>query len=428
MRHLRLGICVLILCSFPATGCRKTPQEVERPEKIQSIREVTYDSATYAKLAGLWEKYYDAYPSEDAYANSMYAAFNAHAGNAEAMIEKGVQKYPANPVLLYLSARSKDWGPHNLEGRQLLIKATTLDPDYMEPWFSLAAQYIVQGDRENGDVALRHLLTGGAIDDMVMDFNYNMIASLDTNAILITNGDNDTYPGWILTRIIRFRPDVLIVNRSLLNLRDYAAAVVKDGVPPFVTAADLDSIMNQKSAWIANDKRGGEPDGWWMTVGDRLVERIINACDRLHRPVYLACTVENYGFWKEREAHSTNLGLVTLVTSSTISPGEHVRRLLNTWATQYRTGGLDSWQLHASRPASASRALVPSYAAALRTLMPEIRAAGPDVQISLFRWYRSHIMDLLDKKFVDQANSMWFGPNRPKEVMEWSRSKGWTGD
>ena len=428
MRLIRPGIFLLVLGSLAATGCRKTPQEVERPERIQSKRVVFYDSTTYAKLARLWEKYYDAYPSEDAYANWMYAAFYADFKDVASMIDKGLAMYPANPALLDLAARSKNWGHHSLEGRQLLEKATRLDPSYIEPWVSLAVEYIVQGDRENADVALRHMLDGGAVDDAVMDFNYNMIASLDTNAILITNGDNDTFPGWILTRIIRFRPDVMVVNRSLLNLKDYAEAVMKGGAPTFASITELDSLMNQKSSWVENEHPGKGPVRWVMTVGDRLVERLINACDRVGRPVYLACTVENYGLWKEREGTSTNLGLVTLVTASKTSAAEHIRRVLKIWATEYRAGGLDSWQLHASGPASASRALVSNYAAGLHSLMPQIESAGSDVQIELFRWYRSHVMDLLDKKFVDQANSMWFGRNRPKEIMNWARAKGWTGD
>ena len=414
MKIFRLMIVALALGALGA-GCRKSPQEVERPERIHSKRLVLYDSATYAKLAGLWEKYYDAYPSEDAYANWMYAAFYAQAVGAETMIDKGVEKYPANPVLLYLSARTKDWGPRSSEGSQLLIKATALDPEYMDPWHSLAVHYIVQGDRENADVALRHLLSGGAIDDMIMDFSYNMISSLDTNSVLITNGDNDTFPGWVLTRIIRYRPDVKIVNRALLNLDEYVLTIVKEGIPPFISKEGLDSLKSHHPADAATPP------------GDRLLLRLVEACGRAGIPAYCACTIDNYGFWKSLP-QARALGLVTLVTPASIPRDVQVRKLLTTWMTVYRAEGLDGWQLHAAGPASAARALVPNYAAALRALMPEIEAAGPDVQLSLFRWYRLHIMDLLDRNFVDKANTMWFGPNRPREIMEWARSKGRPGD
>lgn len=45
----------------------------------------------------------------------------------------------------------------------------------------------------------------------------NMLASLDKNAILITYGDNDTYPLWFLQEIEGFRRDVRIVNVNLLG-------------------------------------------------------------------------------------------------------------------------------------------------------------------------------------------------------------------
>ena len=131
MNPTRVAVIVILLATLPGSACQRTPKEVERPEKIVSQRLVAYDSTTYARLAQLWEKYYNAYPSEDAYANWMYAAFYADRGDVRSMIEKGVEKYPANPVLLYLSARSKNWGHDNLHARQLLEKAAALDPDYM---------------------------------------------------------------------------------------------------------------------------------------------------------------------------------------------------------------------------------------------------------------------------------------------------------
>src|SRR4030043_34067 len=84
---------IMILCALLGAGCqKKSPKEVERPEKIVSLRQVMYDSSTYAKLAQLWEKYYEVYPSEDAYANWMYAAFYAEFPNIGSMLNKGVEK------------------------------------------------------------------------------------------------------------------------------------------------------------------------------------------------------------------------------------------------------------------------------------------------------------------------------------------------
>ncbi|MFT4061940.1 MAG: DUF2723 domain-containing protein [Edaphocola sp.] len=49
------------------------------------------------------------------------------------------------------------------------------------------------------------------------DHAHNMLMSCDSNAILITYGDNDTYPLWYLQEIEGIRTDVRIINYNLLG-------------------------------------------------------------------------------------------------------------------------------------------------------------------------------------------------------------------
>jgi len=67
----------------------------------------------------------------------------------------------------------------------------------------------------------------------MLHYNYNVLTGLPQNAILITAGDNDTYPAWVL-QSLGHRTDVKVINIFLLQSDEYRKKLFEElGVAPW---------------------------------------------------------------------------------------------------------------------------------------------------------------------------------------------------
>jgi len=414
-----LFYALALLITTGLQGCSQAAREIERPEKVVSKRLVVYDNETYRNLADSWKTYYRAFPSEDAYANWMYAARYAGDPNYPELLEKGYRKYPSNPTILYLYAMQQYDCNNDPEGQRLMERAAELDPSYDDPVYGLITCYI-NNDDEKLDVALNKLLEMGAIADEVLDYNYNTLMSLDQDAILITNGDMDTYPVWVLQRIMNVRKDVNLINRSLLNTDWYPGYLYSRGAPRFIAS---DELANLREAMLKQYKEKGEQIPSYGPYSDTLLTKVIDKATEVGRPVYFAATLYASPVIDRYREGGRELGIVTLVNPDPKPYKLQIRELTDNWLTKFRTAGLDCWTLRKAKKRRFGHTLAINYAAGLYNIIDDIKEFAPDQRLPLFHWYREHLTELIPDKYRDEINRMWTNSTDIKEIREWCKEQ-----
>jgi hypothetical protein len=194
-------------------------------------------------------------------------------------------------------------------------------------------------------------------------YGWNMINFLEPDAMIVTNGDNDTFPLWYLQQVEGIRPDVDIVNLSLVQINWYIKQLKDRGVPMSFT---YDEIEKMTPYWTRDPDTG---ELTLITLRDIAIHDIIRE-NNWKRPIYFAVTVDDFmGYYDYLELE----GMVFRLTPEAGHHKINVEKTYDNCFENYRYDSLidvdDGWRVmdEIYKPPTTAR-LVTNYAAGFSRL------------------------------------------------------------
>jgi hypothetical protein len=205
-------------------------------------------------------------------------------------------------------------------------------------------------------------------------YGMNILDYVEENAILITNGDNDTFPLWYLQQVEGVRPDVDILNLSLIQINWYIKQLKDRGIPMSFT---YDEIERMTPYWVRDPETGQMR---MVTLRDIAVHDIIRETGT-SRPIYWAVTVDDFmGYWENLELEGMVFRLVPTRGRNQINVEKTRENVFHNYNYDSIVDKDDGWRVmdEIYKPPTTTR-LVTNYAAGFSRLgFHAMQQARPD--------------------------------------------------
>lgn len=191
-----------------------------KPEKVLRIVYETKPDEWYRKQAELWKKEIAKNPKN---AEAWHNYYNA------VRYENYVQSIGTKEKQEKLQKIVDDLGKHAPESYEYhylkyfnsgdktkdikdMEIAHKMAPERPDPLYELITHNELKGDEAKVTYYHKKLYETKDVAPWLVNYNYNVLMSTQKNAIIFTNGDNDTYPARMLQEARGIRTDVTIIN------------------------------------------------------------------------------------------------------------------------------------------------------------------------------------------------------------------------
>lgn len=294
-----------------------------QPQPVPKLTERPLDRASYVELAKQWREYIDT-NGESAEALVNLGMAHEYSGEMEAALvaaNRAVEIAPDHPMALaFLGKLLSKYKDKKDAAIELIERCRKVAPNYDYGITTLAAIYLARGEFGRADEVFETMFDQRHVSRPLQDFAYNMLVGLPQGAVLITNGDADTFPPLALQVGMEFRRDVALVNRQLLNYTEYVEAIL-ERYPSVRTKGE-----------IAPEKG--------LTLPETVIKRMV---DDPNIPVYFASSVPIHRIGIELEVWTEGINMRTMKRG--LTDEESARLFLEKYRLDSATDWNFAWSL-----------------------------------------------------------------------------------